>query len=312
MSGLVKHVLQKLGIIVEVRGCKGAMPCPFHDERTVGAFIIYVEGDRVGGFRCLSCGAHGGLVDFVERVRGCSREGAKEWIARLREGDVEEARSPVQRVELVVDRGVRRPFELPREVVRRPLDQWSETARRYAEQRHLTAGQVARWGVGYAVVGRLKGRLVIPVCDQHGAVQSYMARSFAGHSAKYFYPSLRDGPSLDAMFGEQHWPRHDRNAVEVVVCEGALNALAVERCYEGQPVAALGGSDPRALHVFKLAGFGRVCLLTDQDPAGDGAAAVLWRQLARHVEVRRVTLGVGRDADDVTSAELRGALWQDR
>jgi DNA primase len=316
MPSLVERVLSKLGVAVTVRGKKGMAPCPFHAERTPGAFMIYVGGDRAGGFRCLSCGEHGGLVEFVKRMRDCSADGAREWVEALRQAGDEEVGPTFEDVRLVVDPLERRAFRLPREVVLGALPSWAETPRFYAERRHLTPDQVARWGLGYAVEGRLAGRLVIPVRDREGAARSYHARTFAGHDQRYFYPSGREHPDLDCMFGEQHWPSPASYARgSIIACEGALNALAVERALgprwmSNVSVAALGGSDPRPMHVAKLASFTDVAVLTDEDEAGEGAADVLVRQLGGHVRVKRVTLGGGRDADDVARDELREAIWR--
>jgi DNA primase len=203
-------------------------------------------------------------------------------------------------------------FRLPPEVRILPLAEWAPTARAYATQRHLGQLQIGAWGIGYAVLGRLAGRLVIPVRDRHGTARSYMARTFAGHAARYFYPFEREHPDMDVMFGELFWPDRGRRDEYVVAAEGALNALAVERCNGPRTpgfVAALGGSDPRPIHVAKLATFGHCIVLTDEDPAGRGAAAQLMAQLQRHTRVTRVTLGEGRDADDLDPRELKAILW---
>ena len=315
MMSLVERALAKLGIEATVRGRKALALCPFHDDRRVGNFMVYASGDRAGGFRCFSCGAHGGLRDLVARRRGCSIEGALEWIDRLREqGDEQGDEGPVvERVQLTVASVHHRTFQLPKEIKFGPLDGWVLPAREYARKRHLTERQIEGWGIGYATVGRLSGRIVLPVCDARGVARSYMARTFAGHEARYYYPRDRELPDLDCMFGEQWWPPvAARRRWQVVVAEGALNALAVERAMGTAPlsVAALGGSDPRPMHVAKLAGFGHVVVMTDDDRAGRGAAWELSVGLARHTRVTRVSLGEGRDADDVPPEELRSRLCE--
>ena len=309
--GLIARVLGKLGIkVAGVRGDRAWSFCPFHRDEHPTNFFVRVAGERAGQWHCFACKGGGSLAELVERVRGCDRDQAREWVAALRQGDDVEGHVPeVEGVRIVVEPVGQRAFRLPREVVLRPLGAWSDTARRYAERRHLTARQVERWGLGYAVVGRLAGRLVIPVRYASGEAVSYMARSFAGHESKYYYPMEREHADLDCMFGEQHWPAHPKRH-EVVLCEGALNALAVERACPGRFVAALGGSDPRPIHVLKLAGFRRVVVLMDDDPAGEGAAGVLRDQLVRHVALSRVNLGAGRDADDVPAEELRDAVCE--
>lgn len=311
---LTERVLAKLGIVVASRKLdRGWCLCPFHEDHKPTNFFVRIKGERSGQWHCFACKEGGSLLDLITRKRDCSVDGAREWLDKLRGGADVEADGPAfDGVRLVVESVGRRAFTLPKEVKAGPLGEWVLPAREYARSRHLTAQQVARWGIGYATVGRLSGRLVLPVRDRHGVAFSYMARTFAGHEARYYYPREREGADLDVLFGEEFWQDVSRKQRSVVVVEGALNALAIERA-TGQGVtnvAALGGSAPRPVHVGKLASFGHVVILTDDDQAGDGAAWELSCQLARHTRVMRATLGQGpdgrkRDADDVTPEELR-------
>ena len=36
--------------------------CPFHDDRSLGSFIVYPKGNC---YKCFSCGAKGGVVEFL-------------------------------------------------------------------------------------------------------------------------------------------------------------------------------------------------------------------------------------------------------
>ncbi len=309
----VQKVLQRFGITVDDKGGEKRAygPCPFHEEPGKhDNWFIRLRGDRRGQYHCFVCKASGGLSDLVSHLRGCSLDGAKEWLAAFHEDD--EAPAVVYlATRLEVESVGRREFTLPREVTLRPLEGWVGPAKAYAERRHLTDEQIQRWGIGYATIGRLSGRLVMPVRDATGRPWSYMARTFVDHETRYYYPMERERPDQDVMFGEQFWAgRAWRKRTWVVVVEGALNALAVERAlgHTLLNVAALGGSDPRPMHVSKLATFGRVLVLTDDDKAGRGAAWELSCQLQRHTNVKRVTLGEGRDADDVSPEELRETI----
>ncbi len=208
-----------------------------------------------------------------------------------------------------------RPFLMPREFIAEPLGEWVTPARKYAERRGITPQQVGRWFLGYAVDGKLAGRIVIPTTARAGFACGYMARSFADARRRYLYPAASERPDLDTMFGELHWPSPAaRGRNEVVVTEGALNALAVERAKPGTGyLAALGGRHVRPMHVGKLATFGLVTILTDPDDAGDAVARELQLALGRHAETRRVRLppldagGKKQDANDLPREEL--ARW---
>jgi DNA primase len=312
----VQRVLERFRISVEDKGGdrRSYGACPFHAEgekRKYDNWFIRLRGERRGQYHCFVCKESGGLADLVRHVRGCTLARALEWLDEL---STEPDEEPVHRYETIrmeVESIGSRGFRYPTEVRVEPLERWVTPARRYAEARHLTAQQVARWGMGYAAHGRLAGRLVMPVRDAGSRPCSYMARTFTDHPTRYLYPSTKEAPDLDCAFGEEFWPDDDgpREKAVIVVTEGALNALAVERAMGGAvAVVALGGSDPRPMHVLKISSFGRVLILTDDDPAGRGAAWELKNQLARHTAVGRVTVGIGRDADDVSREELRETI----
>jgi len=309
---LTSRVLDVLGIKVDnVRGARAWALCPFHEDKHATNFFIRPKGERAGQWHCFACKEGGGLVELVSKLRDCSEDGAKEWIAKFREGEGDEQEGPTfEGVRLRVESVSGRTFRMPQGVVRKPLDAWPELMRAYAKDRHLTPAQVQRWAIGYSAIGRLSGRLVIPVRDRQGVDRSYMARTFVGHDSRYFYPNASEGADLDCLFGEQYWPEpRERKGLTVVVGEGAFNALAVERAEVGFHIGALGGSDPRPMHVAKLASFTRVLIMTDEDEAGEGAAHELYCQLARHTQVLRVTLGGDRDWDEVSSERLREVVW---
>jgi CHC2 zinc finger len=53
----IANVIQQTG--VELR--RGMGCCPFHDDKT-GSFKVYADG-----YHCFGCGAHGDVIDFVQR-----------------------------------------------------------------------------------------------------------------------------------------------------------------------------------------------------------------------------------------------------
>ena len=308
----VLAVLTKLGLEVKDPGGERRAygPCPFHEEKGKhDNWFIRLRGERRGQYHCFVCKEKGGLSDLVSHVRGCSRDGARDWLERFKEVADEPVKTYLS-VRMEVAETGRREFRMPKEVRFGPLDEWVTPARRYAEERrHIPDWQVLLWGLGYAITGKLAGRIVLPVrATRDGAPVSYMARTFADHALRYLYPAEREHPDLDVIFGEQFWPR-DRRDRTVVITEGALNGLAVQRAVGGAVhLGALGGSDPRPMHVGKLSTFGLCVVLTDDDVAGRGAAWELSCQLQRHTKVVRVSLGEGRDADDVTPEELRSVI----
>lgn len=299
----VERALVALGIEAARDGDELVARCPYHDDQKP-SWSINWRGDKTGLQHCFSCQSGGTLLDLVVYVRKCSYTAGRQWLEDLDAGD-QAGPAAAPSVSVRPSSSTRRPFKLPSEVCCDPLEQWPTPPRRYAQERGITPGQVSGWGLAYAVVGRLGGRLVVPVRDRSGRPAAYMARDYAGEGPRYLYPKAEERPDLDVLFGEQRWPASGRE--RVVVTEGALDALAAERAGAPQ-VAAIGGSHVRPVHVAKLATFREVVLLTDSDAAGDRAARELGASLGRHSVVRRVRLPEGKDANTMRADELRGAL----
>lgn len=306
----VRAVLRRFGIEVTWEdGTRLWAKCPFHlrmlgkEDEGATNWFIRCGGPRNGQSHCFACGGGGSLPWLVEHVLNLTQwSSAVEWLDEFKAEDEPLPRGVQLRVEA---RSLgREAFAMPFGVAGdEPLSEWIEIARDYVtKDRGLTPEQVRRWSIGYAVEGRLEGRIVVPVHDADDELCGYMARAYGSARKRYLYPSTAEHPNLDAMFGERHWPR---SRERVYACEGAFNALAVERAIPGAHVAVLGGSHLRPMHAAKLSTFGEVVLLTDPDAAGDKAARALQAALGRHARVTRVRLPEGKDANDLSPEELR-------
>jgi DNA primase len=309
----VRAVLQRLRVeVVEEVGSHLWALCPYHPDRKP-SWRIRSRGDRAGLHHCFACQEGGDLADLVQQVRGyATKAAAYDW---LEEHGEQADREDLVASALTVRMGgllSMAPFRMPAGFEAGPLGGWPHAPRLYAEKRQLPAWQVDRWGVGYALEGRLGGRLVLPVVSGAARLASYMARAWdPAARRRYLYPREEEHADLDVLFGEARWlPR-----LACVVTEGALKSLAVERAFWAGDYcqvshAAIGGSGVRPMHVGKLASgrFKRVVILTDADPAGERAGDELQRGLARHVDVVRARLEPGQDADSVPLLQLRSVL----
>lgn len=312
------QVLERLGVVYERRGARLLARCPAHAPDRSPSWSVAWRGDGAGLHYCFACGFGGGLVDLVARVRGfagvrtpmdtdldveeMARDEARAWLDAVEEAAPEPVPGGVR-----VEARAARAFALPGGVEFGPVEGWVTPAARYVlERRRISPGQVARWGLGYAVHGRLAGRVVIPVRDRAGRLRTYMARAFGDAPKRYLYPRREEGADPAALFGEEHWPALSGGRRScVVVCEGAFNALAVDRALRGRvAVAALGGAEVHAEHLAKLASFARVVVLTDADAAGERAARDLGAGLTRHCYVYRADPPAGGDIDEVEPAEV--------
>jgi len=300
----VEQVLKALGIKYAQQGDEFSAHCPYHDDLNP-SWAIKWKGDKSGLHHCFSCSSGGTLNDLVVHCRRIHYIEAKRWIESVAGSEeTGPARAPivVLRSPDLGGKGFRLPLEVCCEEL---LGDWPTPPREYARARGVTAIQASRWGVGYAVVGRLQGRLVLVVRNRLAQPRSYMARDYLGEGKRYLYPRTEERPDLDVVFGEQHWPPSGRD--RVVVTEGALDALAAERA-GAQYVAAIGGSQVRPMHVTKISTFREAVVMTDPDEAGENAAENLRAMLGRSVSVVRVKLATGRDANATPEGELREIL----
>lgn len=301
----VPELLQRLGIAAKRQGRRWWAKCPLTSHGgtdTAPSWNIHDEpgGEKHGLHICYGCGGGGGPLALVRDLLQLEPEEARAWLGS------EDAAELLPRIEVVQTKAPLRRFALPAGVRFLPLDEWPDTPRRYVENRGVTASQVDRWGIGYAVDGDLGGRIVLPVRAADGRVAAYVGRAFLGSLQRYDEPTEKDGADLSVMFGEEHWPA-PRDRKHLWVAEGTWDALAIERCVGG-PIGALRGSQfgdfdvgkGGALHGLRrlatMGTFGAVTLVTDPDKAGNKAAAVVRETIGRWCAVRRVILPVGTDA----------------
>lgn len=303
----VDKLLRALGISAKRAGREWQALCPYHADRKPSWSIRDQPGhERHGRHNCFSCGAGGDAVQLVADLLTLEREEALQWLAQsgiTSDPDVPFETEIVERAQPLFSDSA---LHIPALVQFEPLDQWVSAARDFAIRRGLTAEQVERWGIGYAVAGRCRGRIWIPVRDGDGKLQSWMARAYdAKMRLRYLTPTREEALGLAALFGPQHWGHRG----QVVLCEGALNALACERA-GARNIAAIGGSATKVtpLVIAALSTFEQVLVVTDPDAAGDKAAEQVIGALKRWRSVIRLELPAGTDANDLPEAELREIL----
>ncbi len=289
----VPELLARLGIEGKRRGREVWACCPLHEERTPSWQIRDDEEspERHGRWRCLgACHTGGSPTGLVMQLLGL---GAREAWAWIKSGAAREAVPPFE-VEIVPGPPLRGAMRLPRGVIVAPLCEWPSPARDYlVRDRGVTEDQVERWGLGYAVDGRLAGRVVMPWRDERGKLLGYTARTFVDDAKKYLEPDSDEGAEKSAVYGEEHWqPPGHRDTL--VVVEGGFDGYAVERA-TGLPFGALRGSQLLPGHLARLSTWQRVVIASDPDKAGKGLADALADALARYAVVTRPELPAGRD-----------------
>lgn len=293
----VPDLLVRLGIDAHRKQDHWWACCPFHEDKSPSWRMRDQPGHPAHGLHhCFACEAGGSHVFLVQSVLGFEeREDALAWIAS---GKLAEERLKLSVQVEIREARQRGGFVLPLGCEFKPLERWPAVAREYAESRCLTAEQIERWGIGFAREGRLRGRIVIPVRNASGKLISYTARAWGNRSRKYLEPREEERADKAAVWGEEHWLGRT-----IVVCEGALNALAIERALQslliqGVDVGALYGSQILGGAINRIGKFERVIVAADPDKAGDKMRVSL-RGLARWCQLSNLHFPEGLDASDV-------------
>lgn len=278
--------------------------CPAHPDRDPSWSIIDDPQNARNGFHhCFSCQFGGGAVALVREVRQCSTDEAIEWLKG----------TPQREVPLEVDVVVStyslgtKGMQIPSEVKVRPFDEWPEGARDYLEHRQITEADVVRYDIGFSLSGRLAGRIVLPMKDRDGVIQSYTARDFTGQGKRYKEPQAHEGARKGALFGEHLW----HGCSTLVVTEGCFDEMAVARLKTPRdPFDSCGlhGSTLHPIQAVKFSRYARIIVATDPDPAGDRVAEEIGASLGRYADVRRARPPEGHDCANLDEKLGAGAL----
>lgn len=316
----IRDLLSALGIDArEERGRWVALcPNPAHDDREP-SWSIVDRGpfDRAtGSHKCFSCGFGGGPWELVAAAKGLdsAAEGG-EWIRRELRGERAYGEEDVPRVRIALPGSRPAEMTLPWGVTIPSVDgsPWFAPAYEYLTRsiedggRGVPDWQLERWHVGYALRGRCRMRVVVPV-HTGGRLLSYVARAFVDLPVRYDTARSTDpGARPDAaVWGEPGW------LPDVDVCtvtEGVFKALAMERAGAPNPCAILGAQNIGPEKIDLLSRFGTLLVATDPDRAGDSAFEKIQDACCRYSDVRRVPLRVSPDdASDDENAERIGLV----
>lgn len=275
----VPVLLGALGIRAEHRGSKWVARCPNpeHDDSDPSWSIIDKPGDRRhGSHHCFSCKWGGGPWELAGAIWKMPAEEAGKRLRELGIGGPPPMPKEIPRVVVTLPKAAPpREFKLPGGVeIPGPDGRWFGPALKYLTDRGVTRTQIDRWGIGYAVRGRLRFRVVIPVYNGTGQLMSYTARAFSSAAIGDRYDTGRASQGAHprrAIWGEARFPPGSRLEETVTIAEGAFSALALERAGAPNPCALLG-SELTEDKARVLSSFGRIIVATDPDKAGDAIA----------------------------------------
>jgi DNA primase len=273
----------------QYRGC-----CPIHRGQGVDAFHANL---RKNAFHCFSCGAGGGVLDFVAAMDQCSLRAAALKLA----GEAAAASKPaaaVRNKQLVTEKRTSPPplgFRL------RGID----SAHPYLAARGIESATAERFGIGfYGGPGIFSGRVVIPIHNEHGELMGYCGRAVDGVEPRYRFPS---GFAKSQIVFNLH-RAVAAGQQSLVIVEGFFDCLKLHQAGVPAVAALMGVALYPAQQRAVLRHFRSVVLMLDGDTAGRRATAMIAAQLRPHVAVRVIHLPDLAQPDQLTTEAVREIL----
>ena len=287
--------------------------CPFHGEKTP-SFTVF---PATKSFYCFGCGAGGDVITFIQKMENLDYVGSLEFLAARAGITIPNDSSYMERDKV----SRKRVYEMNMEAAKffrnclfdPVLGQ--EGMRYLTEKRQFSPVTIKRFGyteeelITAFLCGRsqktgklfdlFRERVVIPVIDAAGNVVAFSARALdAATPNKYMNTS--DTPAFKksrVLFGMNYAKNHC--AEQMILCEGAMDAIALQAAGFENAVATLGTAITSE-HARLLARYTkRVLINYDSDAAGQKAthkAMALLDQVG--LEVRVLKLTGAKDADE--------------
>ena len=293
VTNVLDTVSRVFGIEGEERGDEYDILCPdpAHNDTTPSVSVNLTTGF----WHCFSCGRGGDLLGLGRRALSRDTQAVEQLLRPS---------SPDALAAILRSRLVRRPRTLsPTLEVPAPAS-YSAGPLRELLRRGFTAETLRRWDVRYVPHERLMGQkgpfniyasIGIPIEDDHGRVLAWCYRrtdQSAEWQPRYLYTYGSDGLIRDTWFGLQHHGAAD----EIVIVEGALDAMWCDQC--GIPALALLGTGMATRKLQMLRRYRRVILLGDLDAGGAEVVVKIGNAIGGLVPTRVASYSSWMDARD--------------
>jgi DNA primase len=287
---------------VGVDAFRGQCPLPTHSSpRSKNSFSVSLSRN-VWCCQSASCVAArsgrlgGNVFDFVAEMERCSiREAALRLESYLRENPLPAAQPTLTNLGIELQENEPLSFLLRNVDHRHP----------YLRLRGLSDDTARYFGVGYYHgSGFLRGRVVIPIHNEHGQLVAYSGRATDGTEPKYRLPAgFRKSQvlyNLHRLLGrEEH---------TLILVEGFFDAFTIHQAGHRNVAALMGARLSQGQATLIVTRFDRVVLMLDGDEAGESGAAAAAATLAPLMAVETVRLARGVQPDQLTCEEIQQAL----
>lgn len=271
MSSDIETVISSY-VQLKKRGRISVGLCPFHSEKT-GSFTVYPDSQS---FYCFGCGAGGDVVGFIRRIENLEYVEAIKFLAEKNGMSVPEDVKDDKTAALKT-----RILEMNREAAHffydSLLSEKGKEALQYLYDRKLTAQTIKHFGIGYATDSwnsltdylKSKGyrfedmeaaslarkgkngsyydifrhRVVFPIIDLRGNVIGFSGRKLRETDNPKYYNTndtlvFKKTKNLFAL----NFAKKNANLPYLIMCEGAMDVIAMHQAGFTEAVASLGTS----------------------------------------------------------------------
>lgn len=304
--------------------------CPFHNEKTP-SFTVYPEN---GSFYCFGCGAGGEVISFTRRIENLDFYEAVRFLC-----DRTGMTMPSDGFDDSMAQKRKRIYEMNREAARFfhecLMSEKGRTALEYYYKRGYTQKTITRFGLGYALGGKLllnhlrgkgysyeevyeanlanksdkygkasfydsfRNRVMVPIIDPRGNVVAFGGRVLDDSKPKYINTS--DTPVYKKSLGV-FGLNFAKNSKErsLILVEGYMDAIALHQAGFTNSIACLGTALTGEMAHLLSRYADEILICYDNDEAGRKAterAIGVFSSIG--MKMRVVRLSGGKDPDEI-------------
>jgi DNA primase len=313
----IRDVLARYGLLdglQEKKPGKLVGPCPIHGGKNGTSFNVDVDKNV---FHCFSeCGG-GNVLDLVMKIEGCTIREAGEKLAdwfglswtRRRKGEStpQPTNSIAPKPAAAAHTSERVGAERANPPLERPLKDLNPD-HPYLVERGLTVPTIKTFGIGYCTRGLMRGRIAIPIHDEHGDLVAYAGRAvdgaLAAEKGKYRLP---DGFKKSFVLFNLHRAIQSADR-HLILVEGFFDCFRATQAGFPNVVALMGSTLSEPQEQLLLAHADRLTLFFDGDDAGTKCVREFYARLRRRTFLREAHLEPGEQPDTLGDERIRELL----
>lgn len=311
----ITDVLARYGILDGLREKKPGKlvgSCPIHGGKNGTSFNVD-SGKNV--FHCFSQCGGGNVLDLVMKLEDCSIREAGEKLSDWfelrfdRRGGIAKTakRRPKPRSATASHNSGRSDASRVNPPLERPLKGLNHD-HPYLVERGLTVPTIKEFGIGHCTRGLMRGRIAIPIHDEHGILVAYAGRAvdreLAEAHGKYRLPD-RFKKSF-VLFNLHRASEHADQGL--IVVEGFFDCFRVHQAGFSNVVALMGSTLSEPQEQLLLSHANRVALMLDGDEAGTKCLREFYGRLRRRLYLREMHLEAGEQPDALSDERIRELL----